>query len=158
MEDKAKEWEVRLNLAQAGHYAASEKYMFINNILGVPLVVLSSFVSAFLFFDQPGAQEWINLALKISGLIVAILASLQTFMRPAEKAEMHRVKATKYGGLKRKIEQFLCQGASESDWPIFSKEVITEWNGIADDSPVTPQSLRKKVKSIITTDFKSIEQ
>lgn len=151
MKTKFEEWEIRLNVAQAGHYIACEKYQKINNLLGIPLVILSSFVSAFLFFDQPSSH--ISLFLKIAGVVVVILASVQTFIRPSEKSEMHRVKATKYGSLKRKIELINSQPSLPGESPFIAKELITEWNSIAEDSPVTPRRIRKQIQKLIDDDL-----
>ncbi|MCB1065504.1 MAG: SLATT domain-containing protein [Verrucomicrobiae bacterium] len=145
------QWEVRLTSAQTGHYVASERYSRLNNLLGMPLVILSSFVSAFLFADQ--SNSVISLFLKCAGIAVALLASIQTFVRPAEKAELHRVKATKYGSLKRKVETFLATEKSEEDLLSFFKVLVAEWNAIAEDSPVTPHRIRQEIKKVIGEDL-----
>jgi len=155
MDNKLNEWKERLNEAQTGHYAASEKFSRINNLLGLPLVILSSFVSAFLFFDQN--TYYLSVFLKVAGLLVAVLASIQTFIRPSEKSEQHRFKATKYGGLKRKVEIFLIkhqeqESPKSQEFFDFCKEVVMEWNSIAEDSPVTPQHIRDKAKVISDND------
>ncbi len=151
MKEKLEEWEVRLNGAQAGHYMSCEKYQRLNNVLGIPLVILSSFVSAFLFFDN--VNFFISLFLKISGVIVVILASLQTFIRPSEKAEMHRVKASKYGSLKRKVEVAVKQSLNTDESLDLITQLISEWNIIAEDAPVTSHNIRKKIQDIIDDDF-----
>jgi len=151
MKEKLEEWEVRLNGAQAGHYMSCEKYQRLNNLLGIPLVILSSFVSAFLFFEN--VNWYISLFLKISGVIVVILASLQTFIRPSEKAEMHRVKASKYGSLKRKVEVAIKQSHNSEESQDLMTPLLFEWNTLAEDAPVTPHNIRKKIKEIIKEDF-----
>ena len=147
MNAKVREWEVRLGASQVVHYAAAERYLRLNAVLGMPMVILSSFVSALLFFDQ--AHSTVDVFLKAGGILVAVLASIQAFVRPAEKAELHRIKATKYGGLKRKTEIYLCQEPSPERFQIFSKELMTEWDAIAEDSPTTPDKMRKRIKEIL---------
>ena len=153
MENRLKEWEIRLNAAQTGHYVSSERYHRVNNLLGLPLVIISSFVSAFLFFDQSGLHYDVEVFLKAGGVAVAILASLQTFLRPSEKSEMHRIKAAKYGSLKRKVELFVSQEHSSDEYYRFSKDLMIEWNAIAEDSLVTPHSIRKKIKKVLADDL-----
>jgi hypothetical protein len=156
MTKRIQEWETRLNVAQVGHYAAAERYLRLSAVLGMPLVVLSSFVSAFLFLNQPSAL--LDVLLRTGGVLVAVLASVQAFVRPAEKAELHRIKATKYGGLKRKVEVFLFQQAPPEEFLRFSKELMTEWDAIAEDSPTTPNRIRKRIKSIIDMDLHRKQQ
>lgn len=142
-------WSTRLNLAQAGHYAATERYHRIDNIVGIPLIVLSTFVSVFLFLDNP--NYILDIIIKISGVLVAILASVQTYIKPSEKAQMHRVKASKYGSLKREIDSFLILATNEDDANAFIKNLVSRWNAIADDAPVTPDSIRKKAHCLLDT-------
>jgi len=152
---RIKKWEIRLNAAQTGHYIASEKFQNIHIIIGLPLVVLSTFVSAFLFFDSE--VFWHTIFLKISGLVVALFASIQTFIRPAEKAEMHRSKATKYGKLKRDIEIFRnSQFDEDHQFQKFCQNFIFEWNAIAEDAPLTKKSIRKKVNKLLSEEFENI--
>ena len=143
------EWSKRLSIAQTGHYIASERYILINRFIGIPLVISSTFVSAFLFFDGTGFSENVSILMKLLSVLVALLASLQTLMRPTEKAEAHRSCAARYGNLKRKIEQFSTAGSTPEEWKIFSKEITIEWGGIAENAPTTPQRLRKKANSIV---------
>lgn len=151
MEELKKQWLERLNSAQAGHYLAYEEYALASNVIGYILVISSALVSAFMFFSPSENQELIGVAFKGLGVIVAILAPLQTFMRPAEKAEIHRAKAAKYGNLKRRIEKFCSLKKTESEWDFFSSEILVEWNGLAEDSPVTPNRIRKKLTSLSKT-------
>lgn len=149
MDPIIKNWNKRLTHAQTGHYITSERYITINRLIGIPLVVFSTFVSAFLFFERNDPIEHFSVLMKVLGILVALLASLQTLMRPTEKAEAHRSCAVKYGNLKRKLEQFSATKTNPDDWKEFSKEIMIEWCGIADNAPTTPQSLRKKVDKII---------
>ncbi|MEX5683054.1 SLATT domain-containing protein [Pseudomonas silesiensis] len=147
MEQKLTEWESRLNMAQAGHYIVSERYLQLNLLFSVPLVFLSVVVGSFLFF-QSAPDEATSVLLKDAAIAVAILSPLQTLIRPSEKAEMHRVKASRYGCLKRKIEFFSLNNDRGAEWASFSKEIMYEWNSVAEDSPLTPDSARKKIKKL----------
>lgn len=148
MNDTIKQWSNRLAAAQTGHYIAAERYILINRFIGIPLVASSTFVSAFLFFESDEFSDGLSLTMKILSIFVALLASLQTLMRPTEKAEAHRSCASKYGSLKRRIERFSTITHKPEDWTEFSKEIIIEWSGIADNAPTTPQRLRNKATVI----------
>lgn len=147
MKELKEKWLIRLSSAQEGHYLAYEGYARASNIIGYILVIFSALVSAFMFFNPSKNQEIIGILFKGLGVIVAILAPLQTFMRPAEKAEIHRAKAAKYGNLKRRLEQFCSLETTESEWEFFSAGILVEWNGLAEDSPVTPNKIRKKLSN-----------
>lgn len=149
MIDTINDWNKRLTIAQTGHYITSERYILINRFVGIPLVTSSTFVSAFLFFDSTGFSDRLSILMKLLSILVALLASLQTLMRPTEKAEAHRSCAARYGNLKRKIEQFSAAGSAIDDWKNFSKEITIEWAGISENAPTTPQRIRKKANSII---------
>lgn len=149
MDTMIKQWCDRLVVAQTGHYIASERYILINRFIGIPLVVSSTFVSAFLFFETDTFSDELSFTMKVLSILVALLASLQTLMRPTEKAEAHRSCASKYGSLKRRIERFSAVEYTPDEWAAFSKEIVIEWSGVADNAPTTPQRLRKKANAIL---------
>jgi len=149
-----KNWRFRLNHAQAGHYVVAEKYLRFHDYLGMLLVMLSAFVSCFLFFDFKGAIDFrIRIGVVVAGVFSTVLASVQTFLRPGEKAELHRAKAARYGQLKRQVEVFVAKGfANEKEASDFLLHVETRWDHIADDAPVTPQSVRKRIGQLIESE------
>lgn len=145
------DWEVRLNKSQVGHYAASEKYKFLHYLMGISLVVISAFVSSSLYL-QPSSQT-ITGVIAVASIIATVLAGVQTFVRPSEKAEIHRNTAVKYGILKRKIELFRRSNPDESKRFEFYKEVESEWNNIAEMAPLTPKSVRSKAALLLGDDL-----
>lgn len=154
-ESKLREWKNRLDVAQAGHYRQSEIYAVFNLIIGVPLVVLSSFVSTVLFIDptvDPTAHT-VDLCARVAGALVAVIASIQTFVRPVEKAEQHRSKAAKYGSLKRKLEFFAARKSQDQNLEEeFLQNFETSWDSIAEDSPTTPWWVRKTLSPSFDSD------
>ena len=148
---KLQEWEIRLGTAQTGHYIVCERYRRLHNVIGLSLVCLSTFVGAFIFF--PETDSYVSTGLKVAGVLVAILAAIQTFIRPLDMCELHRIKAIKYGVLKRQVEVFTCMPDFESKFPQFSTELMTGWNAVSEDSPITPNSVRKKTKDIINNEI-----
>jgi hypothetical protein len=64
----------------------------LNYLLGVPVVVLTTFVGTSVFATL---QEDVNTSLRILvgavSVFAAVLASLQTFLRYPERAEKHRI-------------------------------------------------------------------
>jgi hypothetical protein len=147
-------WKFRLNYAQTGHYARSERHLKINEYLGIVLVIVSAFVSCFLFFDaQNKASPDVKMYVAVAGILATVLASLQTFLRPGEKAELHRAKAARYGSLKRQVEIQIARGFDDVSKAINFIELIgVRWDHISDDAPVTPQSVRKRIAKLMEED------
>lgn len=133
----------RLHTAQKGHYLEYERYKRINYCIELPLVILSSSVSSFIFFSSD--NKAVSIILKGAGLMVAILTSLNMTVDAGTKAETHRIKASKYGTLKRKAELLNVDSSFKSDK---INELFAEWNSIAEDSPVTSKKIVDKVSKI----------
>lgn len=142
------DWNYRLNKAQIGHYLASEKYLSLSYFLGISLVLSSTIVTMFVFLDLSILSQNIRYSLISISIYSSIIASIITFLRPSEKAEIHRNRATKYGDIRRKVELFLMVGNS-SNVSSFIKDISKEWSFVSNDSPVTKKSIRKKVSSIL---------
>lgn len=140
-------WRIRLTKAQIGHYMTAEKYLKYHNILGILLVISSAFVS-FSFFQQTTSNIF-KYAVIGASFLSTILASLQTFVRPSEKAEIHRTKASKYGVLRRKLELFLSSTHSDRETNIFLNELHKDWANVAGDAPLTPRNIRNRIANIL---------
>lgn len=147
LERKLKEWETRLNAAQTGHYIMAERYQWCNFFIAMPVVILSVIVASFIFY-QPTPEDIFATPLKWVAIAVTVLSSLQILIRPSEKAEQHRTKASRYGSLKRKLEITSLKNNLDTEWENLSKELTYEWNSVAEDSPLTPNYARKKIKRL----------
>lgn len=130
---------VRLRDAQRGHYIASDYYRRLHYGIGVPLIVATTVVSSSLLVDTAQARPW---ALGLS-IVAAVLAAVQTFLRPDERSERHRAAATAYGALKRDVEIALLQ---QKDAAAQAAVLVEKWESVAATAPVTPQSVRRKVR------------
>jgi hypothetical protein len=101
-------WLRRLREIQASQYDTAKSLSIMNLMLGIPVVILTTFVGTSVFASL---QKEISISFKIIvGVIsvtAAVLASLQTFLRFSERAENHRVAGSKAGILRREIEQIL---------------------------------------------------
>lgn len=153
------EWKIRLNKAQIGHYISSERYARWHNWLGIPLVILTTIVGTSSVVEiWLGNQQNLSLMLAVFSFLSALLASLQTFIRPGEKAENHRSKAARYGTLRRDIERFLISDHDDVEFGNFLNKLQMQWDNIAYDSPVTPRSIRKKITKLISVEKKEDAQ
>ena len=112
--------------------------------MGLPLVILSTALTVFIFVDSP--EEWVSWVLKFLSVLSALLATVYTFFRPIEKSEQHRSKAVKYGNLKRKLELFCMGEHNPEEIAAFLNSFHEQWNIVADESPTTPEKLGVRLK------------
>ncbi len=138
-------WEIRLKMAQIGHYIMCEKYVRNHKVIGYSLILLPSLLTGCLFLDNqtliaiPILNEYkglIPFLMAVFSILCIILASLQMFMRPMEQSELHRKCATKYEKLQRDIEVYL-SGNEYMDINDFILDLVKDWENVAEYAPVT---------------------
>ncbi|MGJ3247656.1 MAG: SLATT domain-containing protein [Elainellaceae cyanobacterium] len=150
-EELLRDWYRRLRFAQFVHYEAAKMFERLNYWLGIPIVVLSTFVGTSVFAN---IGKLIDTRVQISiGLIsvsAATLASLQTFLKFSERAERHRIAASKYGALRREVEEIL---ATADD---LTQETITplrqKIDRLAEEAPHVPDKIWAKRKNVLKED------
>lgn len=79
-----------------------------NNQLGIPVVILTAMVGTSVFAtlqNQPHIS--VQIIIGLISLLATVLASLQTFLRYAEKSTEHREAALKFERLQNELEQLL---------------------------------------------------
>ena len=106
--DLLRDWSARAGGSSASHYSSAHRLSRGNLLLGVPVVILTTFIGTSVFATL---QDEIDTSLKILvGVIsvtAAVLASLQTFLRFGERAEKHRVAGESWAALRREIDEML---------------------------------------------------
>lgn len=153
----SKQWILRLNKSQVGHFIAYEKFNFYDKIIGVSIVLFSGITTGLLLFDFNNLDKSsINILILVFSLLTSITSSLHAFLGLRKKADLHKSKASKYGDLKRGIEVFLVN--EQQGFDSFLRSIETQWSLIADDSPVTPRKIRSMSKSIIQSDISDEEE
>jgi hypothetical protein len=103
-----REWSLRAAASAEAHYAIAARLGRYNVVLGVPVVVLSTFVGTSVFASI-GSSVGTALRVVVGSVSVgaAVLASLQTFLRFAERAEKHRAAAEAWAAVRREIAEML---------------------------------------------------
>jgi hypothetical protein len=103
------DWYKRIRFVQYCHYEAAKACDRLNLWLGIPVIVLSTWVgsSVFASLGQDSVNSTLQILTGLISLLAATLASLQTFFRFTEKAEKHRLSAARYGALRRETEEML---------------------------------------------------
>jgi hypothetical protein len=99
-------WHHRVEAVQAGHYRIADRLHNLNIRLGLPVVILTSFIGTSLFATvNQNVSGLVKIAGGLISVLAALLASLQTFLRYAERSERHRVAAARYAALRRDMDQ-----------------------------------------------------
>lgn len=137
------EWYRRVSVTQAAHYYSAGNFNTRKYFLGVPTVVLTTFVGTSVFAAiQKQPEYWIQILVGLASVAAALLSGLQTFLGDAERSEEHRAAAAKYGALGRELECFLSQGAKVTEE---SLKVLREaLNELAIESPNIPLKTYRK--------------
>jgi|SRR5215211_762435 len=134
------EWRGFAEWACNIHNSRQSRYAYLNFILGIPIAVLSISVGGgtiALFEESLGTTFRVLTA--VFSLVAAVLAALQTFVKPSEKSKERQIAATVYLDLVRDMDQCL------ADPPDSVKELdqqVSEFNDRLDklqrDSPGLP--------------------
>ena len=108
MEELLNDWHRRAYAAQCTYYQQAERFRKLHYTLGICTVILTSAAGATIFVDK---EKWPSLApnlqwgVGIVSLLAAVLAGLQTFLRPGQAATEHGFAGDWYAAIRREIEQ-----------------------------------------------------
>ncbi len=102
------DWATRAAASASTHNRIAGKLARYNVLLGVPVVMCSTFVGTSLFatIQHQGSVQF-KIGVGMISVAAAVLASLQTFLRFAERAEKHRVAASRWEALRREIAEMI---------------------------------------------------
>lgn len=103
-----KAWRDELGSMMPMHYALSAKIRLMNYVLGVPIIIIAMLVASYIFFTiNQETAFWVKMLFGLLTLLIAILASLQTFLKYSEQAGNHRNASVRYQALFNGIDQLL---------------------------------------------------
>lgn len=128
-------WLRRLRESQFAHYEAAKSLSRSNYTLGIPAVILSTFVGTSIFASlgetlTPSIQIFVG----IISVLAATLSAVQTFLGFSERAAKHREVASRYGSARRRIEEILAV-SGESVTPQEISTLRREIDSIAAEAP-----------------------
>ncbi|WPD23542.1 MAG: DUF4231 domain-containing protein [Candidatus Electrothrix scaldis] len=136
-------WGRRNVTALNAHYAASKLYAKKHYLVGIPAVVLASFVGTSVFASlSQEISPFIKIVVSCCSALAAILAGVQTFLNYSQKSEKHRLIASKYSSMGREIEQLLTNtdeqlAKKQEEIDILRKKIDL----IAQEAPILPKGL-----------------
>ena len=102
------DWGERAKDTSKKHFEMSNGLSFMNLVLGIPVVVLTTVVATSVFATL---QESVDTRIRIIGgglsVLAAALASLHTWLHLGEQAEKHRAAGEMWSALRREITEML---------------------------------------------------
>jgi hypothetical protein len=137
------DWCRRADASAETHYAMANRLSSSNIVLGVPVVVLTTFVGASVFATlQENVATGLRIFVGVVSVLAAVLASLQTFLRFGERTEKHRVAAEKWAAIRREITEMLALHptylASRGDPKDYLDKLRTRMDEVSTQSPEMP--------------------
>jgi len=146
------DWYKRIRFVQYCHYEAAKACDRLHLVLGIPVIVLSTLVGSSVFssMGQTPINPTLQIATGLTSLLAATLASLQTFFRFAEKAEKHRLSASRYGALRREAEEMLatCPQPQAEMIAILRQKL----DRLADEAPHIPHQIWARRQQVLRED------
>jgi hypothetical protein len=135
--DVLSRWLKRARESQLSHHLMAEKLGSRNNYFGVATIVITAISGATTLMTSLTGEP--KVLLGIASLAAAVLASLQTFLKNDEKANLHKASAASYGSVRRLLE--LASAADPETIQASLKVAKEELDKLAKDSP----SVSKKI-------------
>jgi hypothetical protein len=135
-------WHRRARRAQIAHFETVARLERLKYGLGIPVVVLSTVVGSTVFASlHETTATWLKVTAGIASVVAAVLASVQTFLQHAERAERHRSAAAAYGRLKKELEQYQAFPPDEAHAKEFVTALLHRNDRLAQKSPPVPKAV-----------------
>ena len=143
----ATDWYRRVRESQCAHYECGKMYDRLNRLVGIPTIILSATVATTVFatFDH-SATGRMRLILGSLSVAATVLASLQTFMTFAERADRHRLAGSKYGSIRRDLELLRTFPPSvETEVQKTVEAIKKKLDDLASSAPHIPSRIKESV-------------
>jgi hypothetical protein len=102
------EWRNRAAAAAETHFATANRLSALNMVLGIPVVVLTALVGTSVFATlQESVSTRMRIYAGVAIVAAAVLASLQTFLSSAQRAETNWEAAEMWSAIRRGITEKL---------------------------------------------------
>jgi hypothetical protein len=141
-------WLHRARESQWAHYEMANMLARRSHLLGVPVIVITSFVGTSVFASI--ASQAISVEAKIIvgalSVIAAVLSSLQTFFKFSERAERHKSFAARFSSVRRELEVLHASkgGSERAEYVTVLREKLDR---LAEEAPSIPNAVLEKVQS-----------
>lgn len=144
--DLLNQWHTALRTFHIQHILAAKHNEKMHKRLGVPVVILGAVVGTSVFANlESNPETWVKILIGSLSVTSAVLAALQTFMGFSDLAEKHKNASTKYGMLRRELEQFMAtQSPEDQNHATFLEEFRKQWDQVDAESPNTQEAFYER--------------
>ncbi|SAK60686.1 hypothetical protein AWB77_02067 [Caballeronia fortuita] len=138
-------WIRRARESQVRHYSMADRLTRCGRRLGLAVIGITAATgtSAFLSLVATVVSPDVRVVIGMTSLSAAVLASLQTFLRYSERAELHRRAGAQYGAVRRRLEAIHAADPSMHDARVVDA-VRDELDHIAQSAPHLPRGVVAK--------------
>ena len=140
------------------HIKAARYYNLINDMISIPIIVLSSMSAMGAVFvistnGEGDEREYMNSIIEYvfaaANLIVATLSSIQKYKKFGETSQKHRTSAVEYSKFYREIKLELVIDPSDRKYAIdYSKNMKLAYDKLLSNSPEIPEHISKGYEKI----------
>lgn len=131
---------------QLAHYECARKFERFHLWLGLPAIVLSTFVGTAVFSSlEKSADIRLQIGVGLLSVVAAVLTGLQTFLRYAELAEKHRLAGARFANLKHRIELLMVLPA-EVDMRSQLAALEETWAKLREESPSLSSGVWRRIE------------
>jgi hypothetical protein len=136
------------------HLKAARVFAQRHVALGIVVILLSTIVgsSTFISLSDMGQDNPVVIfGTGVLSIIAAFLAALQTFLNWSEKAQAHKLSASKYSALRRSLGVYLMQCRETTDRRIAVsdlKTIVDDLNKLEGECPTVPESLLTRRRTV----------
>ena len=161
---KSIENKVRCDISGRAHYMSAALLGKRRNKLIIPSIVLSSIVSATLFFSimLPGNYLWLKIMLGFFSLISAILMTLESRLQLSKSSEESRLAGVKYRAISRRFDLFIYKYSDKlGDIKIRNQaikqfeELMNNLEQLATESPTIKDVVYEQAKKEVEAEIKA---
>lgn len=142
-----KAWESELDVLKDAHGLAARFYEKLHWRLGLPAVIVTAVLGAFVWTESNPWTKMIdsNLIAGLLSIVVLVLNAAQTFLKTDERSNRHKNAHDRYEGLLRELQRVVAAGASQEELGAFTADLQTRWNKISIEAPILRNAIFRKV-------------
>jgi hypothetical protein len=136
-------WRNRAYAAQSAYYLEAERLLHWHYVLGIAVVVMSTMAGSSMLTDKGSGIS--PMLIGLLGILAAILAGLQTFLKLGETATRNGVAADWYAAIRREIEELqVLPPPLRGDMRISLDAIRTDMNKAGQNAPALREHLWAK--------------
>ena len=123
------DWMRKIHQLEYAHRFESMNWNKWNYYFGVPSIIIAAIVGAISgICDIDTTLK--NVVISIAGVIVAVLTGLQTFLKPQEQSEKHKLSSTTYEKLRHKLEYLMQFETDPNKIMVEAEKIRNDWQSV----------------------------